>query len=131
MSHEPTFRYYIVEGASLELLRTYKAAMVNMIEDRENLGKEFEKRAQAQSDQHQNKLRDIWRRLAASVGLDPDATWGNPDYQIEARYLDDGFGAVLYSPQQANPLRELFGGEPTKTPEDPALALPPKGTTRH
>lgn len=133
MNHTPKFRYYKLEGANLDLLRAYKTALEAMVEDRVNLEKEFTERAKSQSDHHRANIRVMWRRLAASVGLDPDTTWGNPEYQIEARYLDDGFGAVLYAPNMVNPLLELLGvgGEPGDTPEDPALAIPPKSTTRH
>lgn len=133
MNHEPTFRYYKVEGEALELLRAYKGELDALTDDRLNLEKEFAERAQKQMEYRQANLRTMWRRLAASVGLDPNTTWGDTNYQVEARYLDDGFGAVLYVPSPPNPLQELLGvsDKPEDTPGDPALALPPKGTTRH
>ena len=65
------------------------------------------------------------------MGLDPDNTWGSPEYQIEARYLDDGFGAVLYMPRHINPMRELLENEPVASPSDPETDLPPKNTKVH
>ena len=89
MTNEPPkFRYYKVEGPALEILRAYRAELTVLIDDREKLETEFAERAQQQGEYHQANLRTMWRRLAASVGLDPENTWGSPEYQIEARYLD-------------------------------------------
>ncbi len=131
MNHEPKFRYYPLRGANLELLRAYKAELDGMVDDRRELEKEFGDRTQQQAEHRQATLRTMWQRLAASVGLDPNTTWGSPEYQIEARYLDDGFGALLYMPRHTNPLREMLGSEPVAPPDDPATFIPPKGTTRH
>jgi hypothetical protein len=131
MNHEPKFRYYKLDADGQELLRAYKAELEALVEDRQALEREFAERAEQQSQYHQAKLRALWQRLSASVGLDPDKTWGSPEYQIEARYLDDGFGALLYMPRHTNPMREMLGGEPVGTPSDPAIDIPPKDTTRH
>ena len=131
MSQEPKFRYYKVEGSSLEILRAYKAELEALVEGRKKLELEFAERANQQSDYHKSNLRSMWQRLVASVGLDPNTTWGSPEYQVEVRYLDDGFGAILYTPRHANPLREMLGDEPVGQPSNPAIDIPPKGTTRH
>lgn len=131
MNHDPKFRYYKVEGANLELLKAYKEGLTALVEDRHKLEQEYAERLNQQAEYHQANLRALWRRLAASVGLDPDKTWGSPEWQIEGRYLDEGFGAILYQPRHTNPLRELLGGEPVAEPEDPATDIPPKDTTRH
>lgn len=131
MNHEPKFRYYKIKGEALEILRAYKAELEMLVDDRQKLEIEFAERAQQQAEYHQANLRTMWRRLAASVGLDPDNTWGSPEYQIETRYMDDGFGAILYMPRHTNPLRELLGGEPVGQPSDPATDLPPDGTVIH
>jgi hypothetical protein len=132
MSQEPPkFQYYKVEGDGLELLKAYKAELEALVDDRQRLEKEFAERAEQQAEYHQANLRAMWRRLSASVGLDPDTTWGSPEFQIEARYIDDGFGAILYMPRHTNPLRDMLGGEPVGQPQDPATDVPPKDTTRH
>ncbi len=132
MSQEPPkFRYYPVKGPALEILTAYKDELDALVNDRKNLEREFTERAHQQSEYHQANLRAMWRRLAASVGLDPDTTWGSPEYQIEARYIDDGFGALLYIPRHTNPLQELLVGEPVSPPQDPKADVPPKDTTRH
>lgn len=131
MNHDPKFRYYPIKGEALELLRAYKAELESLVEDRVALEKEFTERAKQQTEYHQANLQAMWRRMAASVGLDPDATWGSPEYQIEARYVNEGFGALLYMPRHIDPLREVLGGEPVEQPEDPATSIPPKDTTRH
>lgn len=132
MSHEPPkFRYYKVEGPALELLRAYRAELEALVDDRNKLEQEFAERAQQQGEYHQANLRAMWRRLSASVGLDPEKTWGSPEYQIEARYLDEGFGAILYMPRHTNPARDLLQGEPVAAPENPETDIPSKDTTRH
>ena len=80
---------------------------------------------------HQANLRSLWCRLSASVGLDPDTTWGSPEYQIEARFTDDGFGALLYMPRHTNPLAQALQGVPISQPQDPETEIPPKDVTRH
>lgn len=131
MNHEPKFRYYKVEGAALDVLRAYKEELESLVDDREKLEIEFAERVRQQAEYHQANLQALWRRLAASVGLDPNDTWGSPEYQIEARYIDDEFGAILYMPRHTNPLREVLGGEPVAQPSDPAMDIPPKDVTRH
>ena len=131
MNEEPKFRYYKIEGENLDLLRAYKTELEALVEDRDKLEKEFEVRAEITAKHHHGNLRALWQRLAASVGLDPDATWGSPEYQIEARYVDSGFGALLYMPREVNPLKALLGGEPVGQPSDPATDIPGKDITRH
>ncbi len=131
MRQEPTFRYYKIEGDALEVLRAYRAELEAMVADHEKLETEFAERAQQQVEYHQANLRSMWHRLAASVGLDPDNTWGSPEYQIEARYTEDGFGALLYIPRHTNPLRDMLAGEPVAKPENPETDVPDDKTTRH
>ena len=131
MTSDQTFRYYKIEGDALELLRSYKNELDALVADRTALEAEFAERAQQQGEYHQANLRALWRRMAASVGLDPETTWGSPEFQIETRYLDHGFGALLYMPMSANPLHSLLGGEPATPLADPATDPPPKDTTVH
>jgi len=132
MSQEPPqARYYKIEGAALEILKAYNTELRALIDDRQKLELEFTERAEEQSSYHRANLRSLWRRLAASVGLNPDDTWGSPEYQIEARYIADGFGAILYMPRHINPLQEMLGDTPIGQPSDPATDVPPKDTTRH
>lgn len=131
MSQDSTFRYYKIEGPALDVLQAYKSELEGLVEDREKLEKEFAERAQQQGDYHQAKLCALWRRLTASVGLDHEKTWGSPEYQIEARYADDGFGAILYMPRHTNPLRDLLMAEPVADQENPETDLPDDKTTRH
>jgi hypothetical protein len=127
----PKFRYYKIEGPILEILKAYKAELGVMAEERMKLEQEYMERARQQSEYHQANLHIMWRRMAASVGLDPDTTWGSPEYQIEARYIDDGFGALLYVPRHTNPLRDMLGGEPVAEPQNPETDIPDDKTTRH
>ena len=127
----PEFRYYKIEGPALEILKAYKAELEALIADRQALEKEFGERAEQQAVYHQSNLQALWRRMAASVGLSHDDTWGSPEYQIESRYVKDGFGAILYMPRATNPMREVLSGEPIAERSDPEMDVPPDDTTRH
>jgi len=131
MNHESEFRYYKVEGPAFEILKAYKTELEALVDDRQKLELEFAERLNQQAAYHQANLQAMWRRLAASVGLDPDNTWGSPEYQIEARYIADGFGAILYMPRPINPMQELLRGEPVGKRSDPETDVPPEDVTRH
>lgn len=131
MSQPPQFRYYKIEGPALEILKAYKAELDALVNDRMKLEQEFNERADQQAVYHQANLRSLWRPMAASVGLDPDKTWGSPEYQIESRYLEHGFGAILYVPRHTNQLREALEGVPVAEPSSPETDVPPEDTTRH
>ena len=139
MAEQPKFKYFPCTGAALDLLRSYKAEIDMMRKADQALHEEFEKRFTAVREMHHARLRQLWFRLVASVGLDPDVTWQNPEYLIEVRYLDEGFGAVLYEPRQPNPVEQAMADqeiekakalgivgedEPEDTPDD---AVPDKG----
>ena len=70
-------------------------------------------------------------RLAATVGLDPEKTWGTAEYQLETRYIDDGFGAILYIPQAPNPIKEALEGESKNKRQNPETDLPEKTDMVH
>jgi len=131
MTQESKFRYYKCEGEALDLLKSYKIELEALIDGRQTLEQEYIERVQILQDYHQANLRIMWRRLAAAVGLDPDKTWGSPEYQVEARYLEDGFGALLYIPRTQNPLREVLGDSPETELENPEKDLPSKDVTKH
>lgn len=121
------FKYYKCEGPALTMLQAYKHELDTLVENRVALEKKFEKDYTQLQERHQATLRDLWRRMAAMVGLDPEGTWGNPEYQIEARYLEDGFGAVLFIPREPHPFQEILGqGEiPDEQPDEP-VSVPDK-----
>lgn len=125
MSHDPKFRYFKCEGAALEILKAYNAELKLMAEGHTKLHEEFDDRVTKLQEHHQSNLRGMWRRMVALVGLDPDATWGKSEYQIEVRYLEDGFGAITFQPAPIHPLQELLGSGPAEPPEDPAMETAP------
>ncbi len=131
MTGNPTFRYYKIEGAALELVRAYRIELDALMSDRAALEIEFAERAKQQGEYHQANLRAMWRRMAASVGLDPETTWGSPEFQVETRYLDDGFGAILYMPLNVDPLRNLLSGDAASQLPDPTTDIPSKDTKVH
>jgi len=88
--------YYAVKGPALELMREYKKELDQLIAGRIALNREFTERIDQLGTNHNKTMRAIWQRMSAMVGLDPETTWGNPAYQVEVRYLKDGFGAITY-----------------------------------
>ena len=131
MANSSEFRYYKVEGMSLELLKSYADELKAFADGRKQLAEEFDERAERQAGYHRANLRALWYRLSASVGLDPKKTWGNPEYQIETRYLKDGFGALLYAPQPPNPFQGEIAGPPEAPRQDPESDIPDESETRH
>lgn len=120
MTETPKFKYFKCnEGPALELLKAYQDELTLLSAGHVKLHREFQERADALQMHHQGNLRSMWMRLSALVGLDPEKTWGNPEYQIEARYLEDGFGALLFTPlPQVVPLQSLLEGELAEPPDD-------------
>ena len=104
------FQFFPCKGEALILLRAYDDRMKQMVEDRAKIVEEFDKKAKEVMGVHQASLRETWRRMSALVGLDPDATWGNGEYQPEVRYLAEGFGAITFTPTPRSPFAEAFGG---------------------
>ena len=131
MSEENTFRYYQLEGEGLELLREYREGLASLIDARGRLEIEYTERINKLNASRQAKLRDQWYRMSAMVGLDPKKTWGSQEYQIETRYLADGFGAILYMPRANNPFFQEVPGEPETERQDPETDIPDDETTRH
>jgi len=125
------FRYYKVKKEDLGLLEAYKNEVETMIQANKELENEFAERAKKLSNHHHSNLVLMWKRLSASVGLDPDKTWGRAEYQVETRYLEAGFGALLYVPRTSNPLQELMNEAPEADREDPETHIPDDTTTRH
>ena len=57
--------------------------------------------------------------MAASVGLDPETSFTSPYYGIEARFLDEGFGALTYHKVPMTPMmQEMFGTPPEDSPDE-------------
>ena len=125
------FRFYQLKGDGMELLKAYRAELDALIEDRDALATEFAERSNQQNEYHNAKLCTMWRKMAAMVGLDHDNTWGSPEYQIETRFMDAGFGAILYIPRPANPMARMLEHLPEGEEQDPATDLPDDETTRH
>ena len=86
------FRYFPCTGAAFELLKAYRDEIEGLSKGHLKLHQEFQERSVALHQHHQGNLKSMWARLSAMVGLDPEKTWGNAEYQIEARYIDDGLG---------------------------------------
>lgn len=99
-------------GEALDLLRKFNKELNDSLEARQNLQAEYNERLAQLSNTTTLNMREIWFKLAPMVDLDAEATWLDRAYGVETRYLDHGFGAVVYNPQMANPqnpIEALFG----------------------
>lgn len=131
MTDAPKFRYYRLMGEGLDLLKAYKAELDVMIEDRETLAAEFAERSTQQNEYHNAKLCAMWRKMTALVGLDHETTWGSPEYQIETRFIDADFGALLFIPRLSNPMARMLGDLPEGEEQNPETDIPDDEITRH
>lgn len=120
----PDSQYFVCKDEALILLRKYHDGMEQMVVDRTKLFEEYDKKMAGILDSHQAKLREIWRRMSAMVGLDPDVTWGNNEYQPEIRFLKDGFGAIIFTPSPVSPFAKVFG-EKDDDQKSPAVEKAP------
>ncbi len=127
----PKFRYYRLIGEGLELLKAYRAELDVMLDDRDALATEFAERSNQQNEYHNAKLCALWRKMTALVGLDHETTWGSPEYQIETRFFEAGFGALLFIPRTNNPMARMLDHLPEGEEQNPETDIPDDETTRH
>jgi hypothetical protein len=111
--------------AGLVLVRQYKYTIDKARDDLRHLQNEYQEKAAALTEIQNAELKTIWRHLAAYAGLDPEATYANPEYGLEVRFLDKGFAAVIYTPLEPHPLEALTGKETGSSDPD----IVPPGTT--
>lgn len=117
----PGFKHWPLPKDMLDLMRAYRDSMMSAREEIIALNKETQERALVIQNAHMAEMMELWRRMSASVGLSHEETWGDYQYGIEARYIEDGFAAITYLPQQAHPLAGMLPGE---QPEEPAKGRP-------
>ena len=128
MKKKDDVKYFVCKGPAFDSLVAYKDEIEALLTDHEQVQKEFAEKALAQKEIHEAKLHDIWVTLMMRIGLDPAKTWQNPEYQVETRYLVDGFGAIVYEPIADNPFAAAIG-RPSKDDDQPAvIEMPEKGS---
>ncbi len=121
-------KYFRCKGAALKALRDYKNEIDALVEEHDTLAKKFHDIAIKQKEVREAKLFELWNVLMMHMGLDPNKTWQNAEYQIETRYIDEGFGAIVYEPKPGNPLATLLSQQPEEDEEKLAvIELPDKG----
>jgi len=119
---DKSFKYFPLTGEALELLATFRSELSAGEEEQMALHTELQQRSEVMLLSRNAKMRELWIRMAASVGLDPESTFTSPNYGIEARYLDQGFGALTYK-KVVHPYAEALG---IPQEEDPAAVTPDK-----
>lgn len=117
--------YFVCVGPAFDALVAYKAEITALVQNHENLQKDFNDRAVALKVQHEAKLHSLWVTMVMRLGLDPVKTWQNPEYQVETRYLPDGFGAVVYEPIPDSPFARAMG-QGKEGPDEPAMEVVPE-----
>ena len=86
---------YVLQDEALELAVEYDKIFMGSVKEQRDLEKEFNVKYQKIYDDTNASLRDLWRRMAAMSGLDPDASWGQPNIALERKYLSNGFAALV------------------------------------
>ena len=120
------FKFYPCTDKALELLRKYDKGLSTLNEKQGALNREYREKFLANQKEAFVELSDIWRIMAALAGIDPGTvSFSNPDYSIETKYLDQGFGGITYVPRQPNPFMmgddEDFSESDEITPDKPLL----------
>ena len=107
-----------LEGEALEFARQWNATLEAFKAEMQALSDEVEERRKEISDRHNAVFHECWNQIAARLGLDPAATWGNPQWGIDIQYLDKhGDAYIIERPAPpANPMAALLGGA-TAEPE--------------
>ena len=124
---DKSFKYFPLTGDALELLAAFRSEMSAGEEEQFALREELTKRSETMLMARNAALRELWTRMAASVGIGSEA-FDNPNYGIEARYLDEGFGALTYKQMPTHPLAELMG---EVAPEDDSPEAVPDKSKLH
>jgi len=121
----PEFKFYPCENEALEMLKTYNEGYDRLHKKQVALQEEYQEKLLVNQKESFAELGDIWRRMAAIAGIDPSiVSFSNPEYSVETKYLDQGFGGIVYQPQPRNPFlndgsEEVSDDEPA--PEKPLL----------
>lgn len=128
MKTQNDVNYFVCKGPAFDALVAYKAEIDALVSDHENLQKDFNDRAVKLKTEHEGKLHDLWKTMAMRLGLDHVKTWQNPEYQVETRYITDGFGAVVYEPMPDHPFAAGMGiGKEEEEVEPAMVEVPDKG----
>lgn len=121
-------KYFVLSGEALDLLKEFNEVLTENIEGTKKLQEEFESRSQQMHTKHNAELRALWFKMAPLVGLDAEATWHDRSYSVDTRYIDEGFGTIVFSPQasQSHPFTALFGVPQTQEEKTEQPIVDPK-----
>ena len=86
---------YVLSGEALKLAVEYDRIFEDSVKQQKDLEKQFNTQYQKVFDETNSALRELWRRMAAMSGLDPDVSWGQPNIALERKYLSNGFAALV------------------------------------
>ena len=121
------FRYFPLPPEGVELARQYKDVQKGLMDYIEKLQAEYGEKVKAHQVVAQEQLADLWVKIANTVGVDAQESLQNPEWDIETRYINDGFAAILFYPRQPNPLLEAMGVPQEKEDEDDKSKGAPEG----
>lgn len=123
------FKHYPLPPTGLTLLKQFRDETNRMSDSVEALHAEYQARIDACHLHSRKRLRDLWYQIAPLAGVDAEATWNTGGWQVETRYIDSGFGALIYYPRPQHPLAALMGNAPKE--EEAELQGAPPGVTKH
>ena len=126
------FKYYPLPPKGVDLMRQYKSEYDGLHDDLARLREEFQDKANARHAAGAEKLRGLWCRMAAMVGVDASKSWGGAGWCAEMRYLDGNFAALTHNSRFSNdPIDSILQRAASEEGSDPSddLKGAPKGTT--
>ena len=106
-----TPRIFPIPLEAFELAKAYAESYEEGIKKETEIHEEFKKQMKANAEQTKANMRQVYSRLASSVGLDP-ASFDDPNYEVETRYIPHSFAAIIFHEVDNAPFLQMFGMNP-------------------
>lgn len=115
---DDNFRYHALPPEGLKMLRDYVEILDSMRTEVDLLQRQYQDLVDATHARAREELKPLWFQMAALAGIDAEGTWGNPEWTVERRFLEDNFGALIFIRQQ-HPLAAFAESENEEIEEGP------------
>lgn len=117
-------KYFTCIGDALVTLKAYRDEIHAMQADHVAIRERYNTEAEQCRARHDTVLAELWKRLNMLIGLDHTKTWQNPEYQVETRYIEEGYGCVIFEKiTEDSPFARIMGVSDEDS--EPALEVVP------
>lgn len=113
------FKYYALPPEGLATLREYGDGIDALRAEMDGLQQEYQRKVDEAQIKAREVLKPLWYEMAAMAGIDAEITWGDHEWSVERRFLNDGFGAITYVAQPMNPFTSMVA------PDEDEEGVPP------